>query len=140
MVAPTNVRFPESVDRRLREYARRTRARKSTVVVVALQEWLRMQEHPGIVFVASGAGERRAALAGGPQVWTVAEAWQQHDKEHRNAEVVADAVGLSRHEVEAALAYWADNREEIDEQVSRHQAEQDEALAAWERRRSLDVI
>ena len=99
-----------------------------------------MQDHPGIVFVASGTGERRAALAGGPHVWTVAEAWQQHDKKHRSAKIVADAVGLSRHEVEAALAYWAGNREEIDGQVSRHQAEQDEALAAWERRRSLGAV
>ena len=140
MVAPTNVRFPEPVDRRLGEYARKARAKKSTVVVVALNEWLRMQDHPGIVFVPSGSGERRAALAGGPQVWTVAESWQQHDKKHRNPEVVADALGLSRHEVESALAYWADNREEIDEQVSRHQAEQDEALGAWERRRSLDAL
>lgn len=140
MVAPTNVRFPEPVDRSLSEYARRTRANKSTVVVVALREWLRMQEHPGIVFVTTGTGERRAALAGGPQVWTVAEAWQQHDKGRRDADVVADALGLSRHEVETALAYWADNRDEIDEQVTRHQAEQDEALAAWERRRSLDAL
>ncbi|MGH9111164.1 MAG: hypothetical protein ACRDZN_02515 [Acidimicrobiales bacterium] len=127
------------MDRRLGEYARKTRAKKSTVVVVALQEWLRMQDHPGIVFVAS-SGERRAALASGPQVWTVAEAWQQHNKKQRSAEVVADAVGLSVREVEAALAYWADNRNEIDEQISRHQAEQDEALEAWERRRSLDAI
>ena len=79
MVAPTNVRFPEPVDRQLGDYARRNRANKSTVVVVALQEWLRMQDHPGIVFVASDGGERRAALAAGPQVWTVAEAWLQHD-------------------------------------------------------------
>jgi hypothetical protein len=140
VVAPTNVRFPEPVDRRLAEYARRTKAKKSTVVVVALREWLRMQDHPGIVFVTTAAGERRAALAGGPQVWTVAEAWQQHDKDERDPEVVADTLGLSRHEVEAALAYWADNRDEIDEQVSRHHAEQDEALAAWDRRRSLDAI
>ena len=140
MVAPTNVRFPEPVDRRLGDYARKTKANKSTVVVVAMHEWLRMQEHPGIVFVPAGTGERRAALAGGPQVWTVAESWQQHDKKQRSPEVVADALGLSRHEVEAALAYWADNREEIDEQLSRHHTEQDEALAAWERRRSLDAL
>lgn len=99
-----------------------------------------MEDHPGIVFVTTNTGERRAALAGGPQVWTVAEAWQQHDRDERNARVVADALGLSTHEVETALAYWADNREEIDEQVSRHHAEQDEALAAWERRRSLDAV
>ena len=73
-------------------------------------------------------------------MWTVAEAWQQHDKKDRNAKVVADAVGLSVHEVETALAYWADNREEIEGQVRRHEVEQDEALAAWERRRSLDAV
>lgn len=99
-----------------------------------------MQDHPGIVFVASDGGERRAALAAGPQVWTVAEAWLQHDKDSRGPELVADAIGLSVHEVESALAYWADNRQEIDEQVSQHHTAQDEALAAWERRRSLDDI
>ena len=34
--------------------------------------------HPGIVFVTAVTGERRAALAVGPQVWVVAESWQQH--------------------------------------------------------------
>lgn len=99
-----------------------------------------MQKYPGLLFVTSNTGERRAALAGGPQVWTVAEAWLQHDKKARRPDALADAVGLSVHEVETALAYWADNRDEIDEQISRHQTEQDEALAAWERRRSLDAI
>jgi hypothetical protein len=42
--------------------------------------------------------------------------------------------------VEIALAYWADYPDEIDELIRRHQASQDEALAAWERRRALDAI
>ena len=96
-----------------------------------------MQAHPGIVFV-SVTGERRAALAAGPQVWTVAQSWTQHDKESRTAEVVADAIGLTVNDVETALAYWADHREEIDDLIEQHQAEQDKALAAWERRRALD--
>jgi hypothetical protein len=140
VVAPTNVRFPEPEDRRLTEYARKTKAKKSSVVVVALREWLRMQDHPGVVFVTTTIGERRAALAAGPQVWTVAEAWQQHRGSERTPANVADALGLSVHDVETALAYWAENRDEIDEQIARHQAEQDEALAAWERRRALDEI
>lgn len=138
MVAPTNVRFPEAVDRRLADYARQTGAKKSTVVVGAVREWLRMQAYPGIVFVSAVTGERRAALAAGPQVWTVAEAWLQHDKDQRTPGIVADALGLPTVDVEAALAYWADNQDEINDLISRHQASQDEALAAWERRRSLD--
>jgi hypothetical protein len=140
MVAPTNVRFPEAVDQRLSDYARQAGAKKSTVVVSAVREWLRMQAHPGVVFVATNTGERRAALAAGPQVWTVADAWLAHDKEERTAAVVADALGLSSADVEAALAYWADFQDEIDDLVGRHHASQDEALAAWERRQALDAV
>lgn len=140
MVSPTNVRFPDAVDKVLADYARQAGAKKSSVVVGAVREWLRMQAHPGIVFVPTVSGERRAALAVGPQVWTVAEAWQQHDKDERTAAVVADALGLTVADVEIALAYWADYRDEVDELISRHHASQDEALHAWERRRALDAV
>lgn len=134
------MRFPDPIDKRLAEYARNAGARKSTVVVGALREWLRMEAHPGIVFVTTVTGERRAALAVGPQVWTVAEAWLQHDADERSAAVVADAIGLTVRDVETALAYWADEKDEIDELIVRHRASQDEALAAWERRRALDAM
>jgi hypothetical protein len=140
MTSPTNVRFPDQVDRSLSDYARRSGAKKSTVVVGAVREWLRMQAHPGIVFVTTVTGERRAALATGPQVWTVAESWLQHDKSERSVAVVADALGLPVSDVETALEYWADYREEIDSLVEREQASQDDALAAWERRQALDAI
>ena len=140
MASPTNVRFPDAVDRHLRSYAHRTGTRKSTVVVDAVREWLRMQAHPGVVFVTTVTGERRAALAGGPQVWTVADAWLQHEPSERSAEAVGDAIGLSASEVETALAYWAEFRDELDDLIARHHASQDEALAAWERRRALDAL
>jgi hypothetical protein len=68
----------------------------------------------------------------------VAEAWLQHDREERTAAVVAEALGLAAADVENALAYWADFPDEIDDLISRHRSSQDEALAAWERRRTLD--
>ncbi|MDN5857311.1 MAG: hypothetical protein L0H84_01690 [Pseudonocardia sp.] len=140
MSVPTNVRFPEAVDEGLARFARQTGAPKSTVVVGAVREWLRMQAHPGIVFVTDLDGERRAALAVGPQVWTVAESWLQHDATTRTPMAVADTLGLTLVDVEAALAYWAEFREEIDAVLNRHRAAQDAALAAWERRRALDGL
>ena len=140
MTSPTNVRFPEPVDKRLADYARRVGAKKSTVVVSALREWLRMEAHPGIVFVTTVTGERRAALAAGPQVWTVAEAWQQHPARHRKPAAVADTLGLAVHDVETALNYWAEYRDEIDDLIDQHHTAQDDALAAWERRRALDAV
>lgn len=140
MTSPTNVRFPDQVDRSLTDFARQTGAKKSSVVVGAVREWLRMQAHQGIVFVTAVTGERRAALAVGPQVWTVAESWLQHDRRERTAAVVADALGLTVADVETALAYWADFREEIDGLIERQHASQDQALAAWERRRALNGV
>jgi hypothetical protein len=140
MVAPTNVRFPEAVDQGLSEYARRAGSKKSTVVVSAVREWLRMQAHPGVVFVTTVTGERRAALSAGPEIWTVAEAWSQHDRDERSPRIVAEAVGLTAADVEIALGYWAEYRDEISGLISRHHAMQDEALAMWESRRELDAI
>ena len=140
MASPTNVRFPDHLDKRLSEYARSIGAPKSTVVVGALSEWLRMEAHPGIVFVTTVSGERRAALAVGPQVWMVADAWLQHETDARTPAVVADALGLTIRDVETALGYWADHRAEVDELIDRHHTSQDEALAAWERRRALDAV
>lgn len=140
MASPTNVRFPDQVDRSLVEYARQAGARKSAVIVGAVREWLRMQAHPGIIFVSTVTGERRAALAVGPQVWTIAESWLQHDSGVRSPAVVADALGLTAADVERALTYWADFRDEIDDVIERQHASQDEALATWERRRSLDAV
>lgn len=140
MSAPTHVRFPGALDAALSAYARRTGAKKSTVVVGALREWLSMQAHPGVVFVSTVTGQRQAALATGPPVWTVAEAWQQHAHEERDPAVVARTLGLTVRDVETALAYWADQRAEIDDLIARHHAAQDEALLAWERRRSLNGV
>jgi hypothetical protein len=97
-----------------------------------------MQAHSGVVFIAAVGGDRRAALSVGPQVWIVAEAWLQHDKDERTAAVVAEALGLTTVDVENALAYWADFPDEIDDLIRRHRASQDEALIAWERHRALD--
>lgn len=99
-----------------------------------------MQAHPRVRFVTIETGERRAALVDGPEVWAVAESWLAHHPDERTPAIIGDAVGLPLSLVEAALAYWADHRDEIDSIIDRHRTAQDESLAAWERRRALDVV
>lgn len=137
MVAPTNVRFTGPTQESLAHYVRRTGQTKSTVINTAVSEWLRMQDHPGVRFVVIETGERRATLVDGPQVWTVAESWLAHDATQRSTQHIADAVGIPASMVDAALKYWADYRDEIDEVLERQRVAQDDALAAWERRRAL---
>jgi hypothetical protein len=121
----------------LESRAQKVRSSKSSLIVCAVREWLAVQSHPQVRFVDTTTGERRAALLAGPQVWTVAEAWLQHPVADRSAESIAESIGLTPEDVDAALAYWADNRAEIDQVLARHRREQDEALASWERRQAL---
>lgn len=140
MASPTPVRLPSEVDRAIAEYARRAGTPKSTVIVKAVDEWLRMQAHSRIMFVTTNTGERRAALLSGPQVWTVAASWRQHPAAERSAPTVADALDLPVSDVEAALTYWASYRDEIDRLIEIHEADQDAALRAWQQRQALRAI
>lgn len=139
MVAPTNVRFSETVNAALTRYVHLTGQTKSGVINGAVDEWLRMQVHSRIRFALVETGERRARLIDGPEVWTVAEAWLAHDSAERTPEVLGRTLGLTLSSIEAALDYWADYRAEIDALIERHRMAQDEALAAWERRQAIDA-
>ncbi len=132
-----NIRFGERVRGSLEQFAHRTGQPKSRVVNTAVSEWLAAQAHPRVRFMTIETGERRATLTDGPQVWTIAAAWQSHPDALRNVETVADALGLPPSAVTASLAYWADYRDEIDGILERHRAAQDDALAAWERLQAL---
>jgi hypothetical protein len=108
------------------------------LINTALTEWLRIQDHPGIRFITTANGRRTAALVNGPEVWTVAEAWLQHDPADRLVDNVTAATGLTGNEVEAALAYYADFRDEIDAEIDRLHLAQEQARAAWERRQAIN--
>ncbi|MCL1838038.1 MAG: hypothetical protein FWG47_01805 [Propionibacteriaceae bacterium] len=140
MVAPANVRLSEPVYNALTAFTARTGVPKSTVMSTAISEWLRLQGHPRIHFVSPIPGARRAALVDGPQVWSVAEAWMQSSGTDRSVESVAEVTGLRLDQVEAALSYWADNRDEIDTLLGQIHAAQEEEYAAWQRRKALDLL
>ncbi|MDR1710939.1 MAG: hypothetical protein LBR58_03640 [Propionibacteriaceae bacterium] len=132
-----SVRLSDPIEKSAADYMASSGWSKSTLVNTALDEWLRTQAHPGIRFVSTPHGQRIAALAGGPEVWTVAESWLQHEPADRTVANVAAATGLTAREVECALAYWADNKAEIDADVERVHNAQRQAREAWERRQSL---
>jgi len=134
-----SVRLPEVVSQSLDDYASSRSINRSTVVSRALDEWIRLQNHPGIRFVTLVNGERVAALERGPEVWTVAEAWVTADPSNRTVEETAHITGLTVAEVDTALRYYAAFQAEIDAELERlWQAQKDEE-AAWERLRSASA-
>ncbi|MDR1189992.1 MAG: hypothetical protein LBK95_21490 [Bifidobacteriaceae bacterium] len=140
MSLPLSVRLGDAVEESATEFMAAAGWSKSLPVNTALSEWLRIQAHPGIRFVATPHGTRIAALVGGPEVWTVAESWMAHDPADRSVENVVAATGLTPREVECALNYWADHRREIDSDVERVHHAQEQARRSFERRRALDAF
>lgn len=115
------------LDRRSREVGQ-TPTRLATTL---LEEGLRMEEHPGIVFRPGPSG-RRAGLAGGPDVWEVARVFQGADQ--LDGEIIQRAAALTGLEptlVVTALRYYLDYKDEIDTWIRRLDAEALKAEASW---------
>ena len=100
-----------------------------------LDEGLRMQDHPGIVFRSGPAG-RRPALADGPDVWEVARVVRETREGDALAQV-AELTGLTTEQVRIAIGYYADYGAEIDAWIERVDEEADRAEAAWRRSQAV---
>ena len=98
-----------------------------------IDEGLRMEDHPGIVFRDGPAG-RRAALPVGPDVWQIIELLE--DIEETGEEAIAAAakwVNLPEGQIRNAVRYYTEYREEIDERIRRNREFAEREHAAWER-------
>ena len=96
-------------------------------------EGLRMDAHPGIVFRPGPTG-RRAALAGGPDVWEVIQTLKSGAQRGDAAiEATAGLLGLDELQVRTAVSYYAAYPDEIDERITRAVEDADAAEAAWRR-------
>lgn len=91
-----------------------------------------------MVSFRDGPAGRRPVLAGGPEVADVIGAIVGGDVtvgERRSR--AADLLGVSEPLVDAALAYYADYTDEIDELLAERVRLADEAEASWNRQREL---
>jgi hypothetical protein len=120
---------------RLDAGARRRGEAKARTAERLIDEGLRMEDNPGIVF-RDGPSGRRAALAGGPDVWEVIETLKGTELTGEEAVSATATWGALTHaQVRAAVRYYADFREEVDERISHNSEEAERQRAAWERAR-----
>jgi hypothetical protein len=101
-----------------------------------IEEGLRMEDHPGIVFRDGPAG-RRAALAAGPDVWEVIETLKGTGLSGEQAVAATAEWGVLTHaQVHTTVRYYADFREEVDARIAHNSQEADRQRAAWVRARA----
>jgi hypothetical protein len=140
---PRSIRFDQSVNKRLLAYvSRHPGSSGSSVANRFVDEALRMEEHPGVIF-RDGRTGRRAVLVGGPDVREVIRAVRSA----RSAEpslhggallaLVERNTGVPARLIEAAVRYWSAYPEEIDAWIADVEAVEEETIVAWERRQAL---
>lgn len=96
-----------------------------------IEEGLRMDAHPGIVF-RDGATGRRAALAGGIDVWEMIMVVKDQEGDVEQAiEAAAEHLEISPVVVRTAVRYYGAHPEEIDRWLQRNEETAAEAEAVW---------
>lgn len=133
-----SVRFADDgVQDRLRDAARRQGVAISGLAERLIDEGLRVDAHPLVMFWA-GPGGRRPVLVGGPEVADVIGAIVggdvPPDERRRRA---GELLGIPLALVDAAMAYYADFTDDIDVLLAERARQADESEAAWRRQQAL---
>jgi uncharacterized protein (DUF433 family) len=131
-----SARIDASVVDRLERRGASLGLNKSRLAERYIDEGVRMDDHPGIVF-RDGPTGRRAGLAAGPDVWEVIGALRSTGLEGDEAiQATAEWAGLSVRQVRDAIGYYSEYPDEIEERIRRNDEEADEAEQRW-RQQSL---
>src|SRR5258705_13435376 len=120
----TPVRFDPSVAERLASFvAANPGMSLSSAANRLVDEAMRMAEPPGVIF-RSGPTGRRAALAGGPDVWEVirtiksAHAAEPGLDSDDLISLVSDNTGIALRLVNTTVRYWAAYPSEVDAEIA----------------------
>lgn len=107
-----------------------------------VDERLRMEEHPGIVFRQGPTGVR-AAVEGGPDVWEIIReikalvGAREMSGEGDAAGRIAQRFGLTARQVDVAIGYWSEWRDEVDAWIDSADEAEEQAYERWKRTREL---
>jgi hypothetical protein len=126
-----SARLDAGVVDRLERRGARSGVNKSRLAERYIDEGMRMEDHPGIVFRGGPTG-RRAGLAVGPDVWEVITALRSTGLEGDEAiQSTAEWSGLTVRQVRDAVGYYSEYSAEIDERIRLNDEEADAAERRW---------
>lgn len=137
MRTTTSLRLPQELRTRLALAAEQQGTTVTALVERYAHEGLALDSHPGVVF-KSGPTGRRAALAGGPDVWEfIAALRATSGNEQDRVEQVAEQLGTHPRQVAIALSYAADHPDEIETRIAANEAALTDAEHAYRARQRL---
>ncbi len=134
MSRPRSFRFPDTLLASLQARARQRGESANALLERYLEEGLRSDDHPLIVF-REGAAGRRATLAGTRlDVAQVIDTLRESDN---SVEAAAAYLGIPEQHVRAAVRYYADFQDDVDEWRERVRAIAEREEEAWQREQAI---
>lgn len=130
------LRLPPGTTMRLEHRAKRCGRAPRSLAQRYVEEGLRHDDHPLIHFVDGPSGRRASMLGTGLDVWEIIATVRDNGND---PEAAAEYLAVPQGLVEAAIAYYGEFREEIDEEIALNHAEWELGHAAWQAgRRALE--
>lgn len=115
-IATRELRIPEELGREIDRETTGDGARWSETAIELLEEAVRMRRVPGIAFMGGPTGRRATVGGTGLDVWEVVRTWKQDvDEDYGQLRSVYD--WLNEFQLRAALSYYEQYPEEIDERL-----------------------
>jgi len=128
MATPLSLRFKEDTLQRLYSQAKLAGMPPRTLAQRMVEEALRMTEHPLVDFTDNGAARRARVRGTGIEVWEMIDIVKAHDGDLAAA---AESTGKPIGVVEAAVAYYGDYPDAIDDLVEANRAFSERERAAY---------
>ncbi|MBA3434684.1 MAG: hypothetical protein H0U08_11405 [Actinobacteria bacterium] len=102
-----------------------------------IDEGMRLDRHPGIVFRDGPAG-RRAVVVGGPDIWEVIVAARSAPERGEDlVEALASRIGVPPERIRLAIRYYGEYPEEVDSFIALVEEETERLEQALEHERRL---
>jgi hypothetical protein len=137
MPASTSFRISHAARTRLAARAAQESRSATSLLDQLIVEGVDQLDHPGIVF-RGPAHDRRAAVAGGPDVWEIIARLQELDggEEHR-IDVLSAESNLHPRLIRIALDYAAEHAEDVRRRIERNRTMTARSQAAALQREAL---
>jgi hypothetical protein len=136
MPSSTSFRLSDRAKERLQQRADREGTSSTALLERLILEGVATLDHPGIVYRGS-ATDRRAAIAGGPDVWeVVARLRELTGAEEERIELLAEESELHPRQIRLALEFAARHPEEVDRRLALHEEAIRESRQAAEQRQA----
>ena len=125
-----NTRVPHRVRQALEDVAKDRGLNPLSFARTLLDEGLRRERHPGIVFRDGPAGRRAAIEGRRPDVWQVMETLWGSEGDIGDA---AKYLGLRAEQVQAAVGYYSEFSDEVNSWIKRNREEAERLQERWKK-------